>query len=113
MTYRVGRRLGRTIYRMAGDRPSDQDQLIGTMDTPELGALVVGALNAQERMTMVVRSVTARSCQDANGEACPPDRCKIDGPHYVDHSQVDPPGLPTLGQWARERDCASHPEVTT
>lgn len=36
--YRTGRKLGRTIYR--------DDNLIGVMDTPELGALVVAALNA-------------------------------------------------------------------
>ena len=35
--YRVGRTLGRTIY--------DDDTLIGMMDTPELGALLVDALN--------------------------------------------------------------------
>lgn len=35
--YRVGRTLGRTIY--------DGDTLIGMMDTPELGAMVVEALN--------------------------------------------------------------------
>jgi hypothetical protein len=36
--YRVGRKLGRTIY-------NDDEILIGVMDTPELGALVVDALN--------------------------------------------------------------------
>ena len=35
--YRVGRSLGRTIYR--------GDDLIGMMDTPELAAMVVAALN--------------------------------------------------------------------
>lgn len=38
--YRTGRKLGRTIYR--------DDILIGVMDTPELGALVVAALNAHD-----------------------------------------------------------------
>lgn len=41
-SYRVGRKLRRTVYRVTGDG----DELIGMMDTPELGALVVGALNA-------------------------------------------------------------------
>lgn len=40
--YRVGRHLGRTIY--------DGDTLIGIMDTPELGAEVVSALNARYRV---------------------------------------------------------------
>lgn len=40
--YRVGRHLGRTIY--------DEDTLIGIMDTPELGALVVEALNTRDRV---------------------------------------------------------------
>jgi len=48
--YRTGRKLGRTIYQQHGPDPSDEDTLIGVMDTPELGALVVAALNgAPER----------------------------------------------------------------
>lgn len=43
--YRVGRSLGRTVYRVVGAEPSNDDELIGLMDTPELGALVVAALN--------------------------------------------------------------------
>lgn len=44
--YRVGRHLGRTIYLQHGDDPNrDHDELIGIMDTPELGQLVVDALN--------------------------------------------------------------------
>jgi hypothetical protein len=39
--YRTGRHLGRTVYK--------GDELIGVMDTPELGALVVDALNAHDR----------------------------------------------------------------
>lgn len=40
--YRVGRKLGRTVYR--------DDELIGVMDTPELGALVAEALNEHEQI---------------------------------------------------------------
>lgn len=36
--FRTGRKLGRTIY-------NDDEILIGVMDTPELGAMVVDALN--------------------------------------------------------------------
>ena len=44
--YRVGRHLGRTVYRVVGGaHDSDHDELIGIMDTPELGVLVVEALN--------------------------------------------------------------------
>lgn len=43
--YRVGRKLGRTVYRTT---PDGDDELIGVMDTPELGAMVVEALNALE-----------------------------------------------------------------
>lgn len=41
--YRVGRKLGRTVY--------EGDTLIGVMDTPELGTLAVDALNAYDHVT--------------------------------------------------------------
>lgn len=44
--WRVGRSVGRTIYRQVGDEPAKKDQLIGVMDTPELAQLVVDAVNA-------------------------------------------------------------------
>lgn len=47
MPFRTGRHLGRTVYRIDGD---GVDTLIGLMDTPELGAEVVEALNARERV---------------------------------------------------------------
>lgn len=43
--YRAGRKVGRTVYAQAYDEPTDADVLIGLMDTPELAALVVQALN--------------------------------------------------------------------
>lgn len=39
--WRVGRKVGRTIYLQLGPQPSDDDPLIGVMDTPELAAEVV------------------------------------------------------------------------
>jgi len=39
--WRVGRKVGRTIYAQLSDKPSDQDSLIGLMDTPELAARAV------------------------------------------------------------------------
>ncbi len=40
MSWRVGRKLGRTLY--------DGERLVGMMDTAELAAQVVAAVNAQE-----------------------------------------------------------------
>jgi hypothetical protein len=45
LPWRVGRKVGRTIYQQVGPEPSDADQLIGVMDTPELAAEVVTARN--------------------------------------------------------------------
>lgn len=42
---RVGRKLGRTIYGMESMEPSDDDVLLGIMDTPALAAMVVDAYN--------------------------------------------------------------------
>jgi len=36
LPWRVGRKLGRTIYAMVGAEPCDDDVLIGMMDTAEL-----------------------------------------------------------------------------
>jgi hypothetical protein len=46
--WRVGRKVGRTIYRQIGDKPGDLDQLVGLMDTPALAAMVVAALNQRD-----------------------------------------------------------------
>lgn len=43
--WRISRKVGRTIYVQAGPEPSDRDKLIGVMDTPELAALVIDAVN--------------------------------------------------------------------
>jgi hypothetical protein len=43
--WRTGRHVGRTIYAMEGDKPSNQDLLIGIMDTAELASDVVNAHN--------------------------------------------------------------------
>lgn len=47
--YRTGRHLGRTIYRQVS-RTLGTDELIGVMDTRELGELVVEALNDHEAL---------------------------------------------------------------
>lgn len=56
--YRVGRHLGRTVYRVVGTGPSERDELIGVMDTASLGALVVEALNAREDFRAAERRPT-------------------------------------------------------
>lgn len=43
--WRVGRKLGRTIYVQIGEFPSDADFLIGILDTPEAAALAVKCVN--------------------------------------------------------------------
>ena len=45
--WRVGRKLGRTIYAMAGEFPSDRDVLIGMMDTEALAACAVADHNVR------------------------------------------------------------------
>lgn len=44
--WRVGRKLGRTIYAQFAEEPSDGDLLLGMMDTPELAQQVVLDHNA-------------------------------------------------------------------
>jgi hypothetical protein len=46
MTWRTGRKIGRTIYSQVGDQPSDHDPLIGLMDTGTLADHAVKAHNA-------------------------------------------------------------------
>jgi hypothetical protein len=36
------------LYRQLGDAPADDDPIIGLVDTPELAALIVAAVNAFE-----------------------------------------------------------------
>ena len=43
--WRVGRKVGRTLYR--------DEQLVGLMDTPELAAEVVEAMNEAETLTLI------------------------------------------------------------
>lgn len=43
--WRVGRKVGRTIYVQLGEEPSDRDILIGLMDTPEIAELACRGVN--------------------------------------------------------------------
>lgn len=47
--WRTGRKVGRTIYEQVGTEPSDADQLIGVMDTPDLARRAVDAVNQNGR----------------------------------------------------------------
>lgn len=47
--WRVGRKIGRTIYLQLGDEPTDGDPLIGLMDTPALAMIAVTAVNEMGR----------------------------------------------------------------
>ena len=49
MPLRIGRSIGRTLYVQTGDEASKEDLLIGVMDSPELAALVVEAMNERGR----------------------------------------------------------------
>jgi hypothetical protein len=53
--WRVGRKVGRTIYYQTGTEPSDDDELVGVMDTPQLAALVVQAVNAADNIEAAMR----------------------------------------------------------
>lgn len=45
MRIRQGRRVGRTLYEMRANFPDERDELIGVVDTAELAALIVTAVN--------------------------------------------------------------------
>jgi hypothetical protein len=47
--YRVGRKVGRTIYRQLGDEPSDDDTLVGVMDNRPMAMAAVLGLNAMQQ----------------------------------------------------------------
>ena len=45
LPWRVGRKVGRTVYAQVGEKPSEQDLLIGLFDTQELAAEAVRSHN--------------------------------------------------------------------
>ena len=46
LTTRQGRKVPRMLYQQVGDEPADDDPIVGLVDTPELAALIVAAVNA-------------------------------------------------------------------
>lgn len=47
LRWRVGRKVGRTIYAQLGDMPSDDDPLIGVMDSCPLATAAVDGHNGE------------------------------------------------------------------
>ena len=45
LTTRQGRKVPRMLYEQLGDGPADDDPIVGLVDTPELAALIVAAVN--------------------------------------------------------------------
>jgi ribosome-binding protein aMBF1 (putative translation factor) len=62
--WRNGRSLGRTIYRMVGSEASNDDALIGVMDTPQLAVRVVASVNMQAVQDRSARAVLAQTLLD-------------------------------------------------
>jgi hypothetical protein len=46
LTTRQGRKVPRMLYEQRGEHPADDDPIVGLVDTPELAALIVAAVNA-------------------------------------------------------------------
>ena len=46
LTLRNGRKVPRMLYEQRGPDPADDDPIVGLVDTPELAALIVAAVNA-------------------------------------------------------------------
>lgn len=54
--WRVGRKVGRTIYAQQGDEPSEDDPLIGVMDTEWLAEIACRAHNTEYGYEEVTRA---------------------------------------------------------
>lgn len=60
LRWRTGRKVGRTIYAQPGADLSDEDVLIGVMDTPALARSVVTEHNAARNARLKVAETLAR-----------------------------------------------------
>lgn len=84
--WRTGRKVGRTIYAMVGDTPSDDDTLIGVMDTRSLAQAAVNAHNLASAMA------------DAMPRPCARPGCTVPFLHmHGDGPAVDPATGPCAG----------------
>ena len=80
--WRVGRKLGRTLYeRKYTDQPSDDDRFLGIMDTREDAQRVVDAVNA---MGKAVRPLPA-----PDSHAIPESARCTSCEHYMEFHQLD------------------------
>jgi hypothetical protein len=73
--WRVGRKVGRTIYQQTGDDPADGDLLIGVMATRELARTAVDAHNQREALlnaldALVVQLHREAREAEADGDSC-------------------------------------------
>ena len=75
MTYRTGRHEHRCIRVQLGPEPHDDDPLTGTMDTPELGRLVVELLNTPEGSALASYRRVEALHQPAKRDGPTPYRC--------------------------------------
>ncbi len=78
--WRVGMKVGRTIYEQQGDEPSESDPLIGVMDTPELAAEAVAALNAARGQGTASERTSSTSSRSAGYRKADVDRWDLASP---------------------------------
>jgi hypothetical protein len=64
LPWRTGRKVGRTIYAQPDGEASDDDPLIGLMDTPELAAEAAAAHNFALTYRQALRSADAAAVLD-------------------------------------------------
>lgn len=89
--WRVGRRVGRNLYVQLGARPSDDDPVIGQLDTPELARVAVechnAALEAGERRPALGPERLMQVCETPGCGAVIPD-ARGQAPQHCTNSVV-------------------------
>lgn len=88
--YRVGRKLGRTLYVQLGDEASDADVCLGMLDDPDFAAYVAAVLNqyAREQQFDHARTPADRARLDAARGV------RVDSRSVVTFREYDTPGDP-------------------
>lgn len=66
--WRVGRSLGRTVYRVLDPANPKGDQVLGMLDTRELASFVVDVVNATLRVTRAFDAGTTNGGTDRSGQ---------------------------------------------
>lgn len=67
LPWRVGRKVGRTIYRQISTEPADGDALIGVMDTRWLARQAVTAYNQRFALLVALDALVAATRTEING----------------------------------------------